>query len=181
VVTLVARLTPIKRPERFVELAAALAGVHPDVEFLVAGGGELLEPLRALAMRLRAPVRFLGWMSDVETVYSASDVVVLTSDNEGMPVSLIEAALAGRPCVTTDVGGASEVVASGTTGIVTATDVGALAAAVGRLLDDEELRQTMGAAAAERAHRFFGAERLANDTAGIYEELADRSRVLSAS
>ena len=181
VVTLVARLTPIKRPERFVQLAGALAGAHPDVEFVVAGGGELLESLQDLATRLRAPVRFLGWMSDVETVYSASDVVVLTSDNEGMPVSLIEAALAGRPCVTTDVGGASEVVASGTTGMVTATDVGALAAAVGRLLDDEELRRTMGAAAAARAHRFFGAERLANDIAGIYEELAGRASVVAAS
>ena len=97
VVTLVARLTPIKRPERFVQVAGALAGAHPDVEFVVAGGGELLEPLQDLATRLRAPVRFLGWMSDVETVYSASDVVVLTSDNEGMPVSLIEAALAVDP------------------------------------------------------------------------------------
>lgn len=181
VVTLVARLTPIKRPERFVQLAGALAGAHPDVQFVVAGGGELLDSLQDLATRLRAPVHFLGWMSDVETVYSASDVVVLTSDNEGMPVSLIEAALAGRPCVTTDVGGASEVVASGTTGIVTATDVGALAAAVGRLLDDEELRRTMGAAAAERAHRFFGAERLADDIADIYEELAGRASVVAAS
>jgi glycosyltransferase involved in cell wall biosynthesis len=97
-----------------------------------------------------------------------------------MPVSLNEAALAGRPCVTTDVGGASEVVASGTTGMVTAT-VGALAAAVGGLLDDEELRRTMGAAAAARAPRFFGAERLANDIAGIYEELAGPSSVVAAS
>ena len=74
-------------------------------------------------------------------------------------------------------GGASEVVANGTTGIVTASDVGALTAAVGRLLDDEELRRTMGTAAAPRAHRFFGAERLGYDIAGIYEELAGRSRI----
>ena len=176
VVTLVARLTSIKRPERFVQLAGALAKTHPEVEFVVAGGGELLESMEHMAAQLRAPVRFLGWMSDVETVYSASDVVVLTSDNEGMPVSLIEAALAGRPCVTTNVGGASEVVVSGTTGIVTATDVDALAAAVARLLHDKQLRQTMGAAAAARAHRFYGAERLGTDLAGIYEELACRSR-----
>ena len=105
-------------------------------------------------------------------MYSASDVVVLTSDNEGMPVSLIEAVFVGRPCVTTDVGGACEVVANGRTGMVTATDVGALAAAVTRLLDDEDLRGAMGAAAAVRAHRYFGAERLAQDITGIYEELA---------
>jgi glycosyltransferase involved in cell wall biosynthesis len=98
-----------------------------------------------------------------------------------MPVSLNEAALAGRPCVTTDAGCASEVVASGTTGMVTATDVGALAAAVGGLLDDEELRRTMGAAAAARAHRFFGAERLANDVAGHLREAGGRSSLVAAS
>jgi glycosyltransferase involved in cell wall biosynthesis len=181
VVTLVARLTPIKRPERFVQLAGALAGIQPDVEFVVAGGGELLEPLERTAARLQAPIRFLGWRSDVETVYSASDVVVLTSDNEGMPVSLIEAALAGRPCVTTDVGGASEVVASETTGIVTPTDVDALADAVVRLVRDKKLREAMGAAAAARAARFYGAERLGDDMAGIYEELAGRRSAVLAS
>ena len=55
-------------------------------------------------------LRSLGWRSDVETVYAAADLVLLTSDNEGMPVSLIEAGLAGRPAVATDVGSVAEVV-----------------------------------------------------------------------
>jgi len=174
VVTLVARLTSIKRPERFVQLAAALAGSHPEAQFVVAGGGELLAPMEQLATQMHAPVRFMGWVSDVEAVYAASDVVVLTSENEGMPVSLIEAACAGRPSVTTDVGGAAEVVANGLTGFVTTTDIDALAAGVVRLLSNEELRETMGAAAAVRAARLFGAERLAHDIADIYDDLACR-------
>ncbi len=181
VVTLVARLTPIKRPERFVQLAGALAGAHPDVEFVVAGGGELLQPLQDLATRLRVPVRFLGWRSDVETVYSASDVVVLTSDNEGMPVSLIEAAARGSTlchygCGRRQRGG----------GIrddrnrhrrptSTRSPPPSLSSSMTRSYDRRWVLRL------SRAQRLFGAERLANDTADIYEELAGRSSVLAAS
>ena len=171
VVTLVARLTPIKRPDRFLDVAEAVALRHPDAVFVVAGGGELLGALRARGHRSRVDVRFLGWRSDVETVYAASDVVALTSDNEGMPVSLIEAAMAGRPCVTTRVGAAPEVVIDGVTGYVTGLQVADLANAVNRLLDDDRLRSGMGAAARERAGLHFSAQRLIADLSGIYEEL----------
>ena len=120
---------------------------------------------------------FLGWRGDVETVYSASDVVVLTSDNEGMPVSLIEAAASGTPAVTTRVGSAPEVVADGVTGFVTDKDASALAVAVARLLDDSTLRASMARAASERAREKFGAERLASDVATLYEELAATSTI----
>ncbi len=57
----------------------------------MAGEGELLDELRVQARPLGDRVVFLGWRGDVETLYSACDIVLLTSDNEGMPVSLIEA------------------------------------------------------------------------------------------
>ena len=177
VVALVARLTKVKRPERFVEMAGALARTHPDAVFVVAGDGELATPLRTMAERLRVPVRFLGWRSDIETVYAAADVVALTSDNEGMPVSLIEASLAGRPCVTTDVGGASEVVADGRTGMVTEPDALALSAAVGRLSSDPQLRRSMGVAAQAYASRRFGGRRLVSDIDAMYAELAMSPRI----
>ncbi len=63
-------------------------------------------------------------------MYAAADLTLLTSDNEGMPVSLIEAAAAGRPAVATRVGSATEVVMDGRTGLVSATDEHALARAV---------------------------------------------------
>jgi glycosyltransferase involved in cell wall biosynthesis len=169
VVAFVARLTSIKRPERFLELSAALAQRHPDAIFVVVGGGALLDDLRFKAASAGLPIRFLGWRADVETVYAASDLVVLTSDNEGMPVSLIEASLAGRPCVTTRVGSAPEVVADGETGFVTDLSVAALADAVDRLLSDDALRGRMGRAAANRGRECFSAERLTRDIATLYE------------
>ena len=132
----------------------------------------MLDDLRSMATGAGLPVRFLGWRADVETVYAASDLVVLTSDNEGMPVSLIEASLAGRPCVTTRVGSAPEVVIDGETGFVTDVHVAALADAVDRLLGDEALRIRMGKAAALRGRKCFGAERLTSDMTSLYEGVA---------
>jgi glycosyltransferase involved in cell wall biosynthesis len=178
VVAFVARLTRVKRPDRFVAVARAVLATHPDAVFVVVGEGELLDGLRRQAAPLGSSIRFLGWRGDVETVYSACDVVILTSDNEGTPVSLIEAASCGRPAVTTRVGSAAEVVLHGSTGFVTAPDVGALARAVGLLLGDGDLRRRMGAAATEHARRSYGAARLAADTAALYEavlaELAEK-------
>ena len=171
VVAFVGRLTAVKRPERFVDVAAGVAPGRPDATFAVVGEGPLLEPLRARAAGLGDRVRFLGWRSDVETVYAAADVVVLTSDNEGMPVSLIEAASVGRPAVTTAVGSAAEVVAHGETGFVTSTDVGDIMGAVRTLLDDPALRERFGTAAAERASARFGVGRLVADVERIYASM----------
>ena len=123
VVATVGRLIAIKRPDRLLAVAARL----PEVTFLVAGEGPLLEQVRHEAT---PNVRFLGWRADVEVVQAAADVALLTSDNEGMPVALVEAALCGTPAVSTDVGSAREVVV----GEVTPPDPDALAAAVLRVL-----------------------------------------------
>ncbi|MGH9188930.1 MAG: glycosyltransferase [Acidimicrobiales bacterium] len=176
VVAFVARLTAVKRPDRFVDVATQLAARHPDTLFVVAGEGPLAYTMRASAECLGDAVRFLGWRGDVETVYAAADVVVLTSDNEGMPVSLIEAAHAGRPAVTTAVGSAAEVVVDGETGFVTGPSPESLADAVSRLLDDPALRSTMGKTAAERAARLFTPSRLIADTVRLYDEIRSRSK-----
>lgn len=123
VVATAGRLIGIKRPDRLLEVARLL----PEVIFVVAGEGPLLEATRAAAP---PNVRLLGWRPDVEVVYAAADLALLTSDNEGMPVSLVEAALCGTPAVSTDVGSAREVVV----GEVTSRDPVALAAAVRRVL-----------------------------------------------
>lgn len=173
VVVLVARLTPVKRPERFVEVARRLVDRHPHATFAVCGEGDLLKGLRQAASDLGHRLRFLGWRGDVEAVYAAADVVVLTSDNEGMPVSLIEAALSGVPAVATDVGSVREVVEHGVTGLVVETTVDALVHGVDLLLRDEARRQEMSAAAVPRAEERFGAARLVADVERVYEELAE--------
>jgi glycosyltransferase involved in cell wall biosynthesis len=171
VVSFVARLTAVKRPDRFAQMAAIVASRHPETLFVAVGDGELAGDLASRAATAGVPLRLLGWRSQMEAVYAASDVVVLTSDNEGMPVSLIEAQAAGVPCVTTRVGSAPEVIADGETGFVTGSDPSELARAVDRLLEDEVLRSSMGRAAARRAESRFGPERLASDVARIYEEV----------
>ena len=167
VVTFVGRLTRIKRGERFVELARALEPEFGNATFVIVGDGPEREMLQRSAHGL-SNVVFAGWQSDIAQVYSATDLLVLTSDNEGMPVALIEGAMQGVPAVATDVGAVRQVVADGDTGlVVTGTD--ALVEAVRRLLVDERLRGRMGAAAAERASAMFGENRLVADYAELYE------------
>ena len=172
VVCFVARLTRVKRPDRFADAVLDVARRHPSLVVLVAGEGEELEDLRRRLAPLGRSARFLGWREDVEVVYAASDVAVLTSDNEGMPVSLIEAQHCGVPAVTTRVGSAGEVVVDGVTGLVTAVSADAVADAVDRLLRDPQLRARMSTAARERAAAQFGAGRLVADITALYESIA---------
>jgi glycosyltransferase involved in cell wall biosynthesis len=168
VIAYIGRLTAVKRPDRFLNVAQRVGAKRTDVTFVVVGDGDLLDDVRRAAKPLGDRVRLIGWRADVATVYAAADVVVLTSDNEGMPVSLIEAAHAGRPAVTTGVGSAGEVVEDGVTGFVTSLDPDDIASLL-ELLADADLRSRMGAAAAERAAAEFSTERLVRDVADVYE------------
>jgi glycosyltransferase involved in cell wall biosynthesis len=174
VVAFIGRLSAVKRPDRFVAAAEIVAERHPDAIFLVVGDGEQRTRLEALPKR--ADVRFLGWRGDVATVHAAADLVVVTSDNEGMPVSLIEAAMAGRACVTTDVGSAGEVVLDGRTGRVVPREPAALADAIAELLIDPELRRALGAAAREHALATFSQRAVIERLTDVYRRGPVRPR-----
>jgi glycosyltransferase involved in cell wall biosynthesis len=171
VVTLVARLVPIKRVDRFLETAALLRE-RAGVRFVIVGDGELRdelqasEPARALGDRLV----WAGFRRDVPDVCFASDVVVLTSDNEGTPVSLIEAQAAATPVVSTNVGGVRSVVLDGETGLL-ADDPPALSAAVASLLDDPSRAAAMATRGREHVLSTFGVERLVDDLDRLYRRL----------
>ena len=127
-------------------------------------------------------VSFVGYMQDVTQVAAAADVAVLSSDNEGTPVSLIEAAAAGRPAVATAVGGVPDVVADGKTGLlVPPGDHEALARAIRRLLEDPGMRKRMGGAARAHVRARFSIERLVHDLEALYGDLlASRATSISA-
>jgi glycosyltransferase involved in cell wall biosynthesis len=171
VVTLVARLVPIKRVDRFLETAALLRD-RPGTRFVIVGDGELREELQASepARALGDRVVWAGFRRDVPDVCFASDVVVLTSDNEGTPVSLIEAQAAGVPVVSTSVGGVRTVVLDGETGLL-ADDPADLAAAIASLLDDPDRARTMAARGREHVLATFGIERLVDDLDRLYRRL----------
>ena len=163
-----ARVVRVKRPDRLVGTALA----SPDVDFIVGGDGALREGLEE---RASSNLRSLGW-ADPATFWSACDLAVLTSDNEAMPYSLVEAALAGLPAVTTDAGSASEVVLNGVTGLVVPLSAQAVAEGVRRLVADPELMASMGAAARERALQEFSPQRMLSEHTVAYEEAIARRR-----
>jgi glycosyltransferase involved in cell wall biosynthesis len=169
--TFIGRITQIKRPDRFLQMAEIVSSKHKNVKFLVAGGGDLLGKCKLIASDRDLPVIFLGWRSDIENILSASDIVVLTSDNEGTPVSLIQAGLAGKPTVSTNVGSVKEIVLNGKTGLITELTPKALADAANTLLVDEVLRTNLGVAANLHTRSNYGVERLVKDHAYLYKEL----------
>ncbi|MEU8278442.1 glycosyltransferase [Microbispora bryophytorum] len=171
VVAFVGRLTGVKRPDRFVAVARALLARLPGCRFVVCGGGELTGEVERAAQAAPGAFHLLGWRADVETVYAAADVVLLTSDNEGTPLTLIEAGMAGTPVVATRVGSVGEVVRHGVTGLLAATDAGELAAHAYRLLTDPALARRMGESARRWTTDSFAVERLVADTEALYRSL----------
>ena len=174
VVTTVGRLTAIKQHTLFLEMAERLAKDSDRFVFLIVGDGELRAALEARVneLGLAACVRFLGWRGDLETVYGATDVFVLTSRNEGTPVALIEAMAAGVASVSTDVGGVRDVVTDPQLGsLVPFGDAAALADAVAALADAPGRRSAVGLAARASVRERFHAARLIDDIRSLYWQL----------
>lgn len=174
VVTTVGRLTAIKQHTLFLEMADRLAKRSDRFLFLIVGDGELRTALetRATELGLGSRVRFLGWRGDLENVYGATDVFVLTSRNEGTPVALIEAMAAGVASVSTDVGGVRDVVTGPHLGsLVPFGDAAALADAVMLLADAPGRRVDVGRAGRASVRERFHSSRLLEDIRTLYWEL----------
>ena len=156
------RLTLVKRPDRVIELAKHFPGVN----FIVAGDGELRAELEAMAS---SNVYFLG-VQNSDEMFSLADVVLLTSDSEGMPLTLIEGQMAGVPAIATDVGSVSEIVENGVTGLLTSTHIEQIISSLGRLLGDSMLRSTMAKNAKERALDRFSIEKMVDSHIQVYQQ-----------
>jgi glycosyltransferase involved in cell wall biosynthesis len=170
-ITFVGRLTQIKRPDRLLDVANECKQRGLDLRFLVAGEGELFESSKARAQSEQLNVTFLGWRSDIAQIFAASDIAILTSDNEGIPLTLIQAAQAGLPIVATNVGSISDIVVNESTGYLTATSASDMADAIEKLVRDAQLRRIMGEAGKARASQYFSLERMLKDHADLYRSL----------
>ena len=166
----VGRLTTIKRPERLIDLARFLKDKHPESCLLIAGAGELLDPLSAQAQRELLPITFFGWRKDIGMIFSASDIAVLCSDNEGIPLTLIQASQAGLPIVSTDVGSVGDIVINGTTGLLTEVSSKGLIEGVSTLLNDPGLGKRFGKAGQERAKEFFSSQAMVEHHQKLYSQ-----------
>lgn len=176
VVGAVGRLVWEKGYRELFEAVALVRARLPHARFVVVGPSD---PDKADAVsdadvdRAEASgVRFLGLRHDVDRLYAGMDLYVLASHREGFPRSAMEAAAMGLPVVATDIRGCREVVTDGLNGRLTPVgDVRALAGAIGELVDDPDLRRTMGDASRKKAVAEFDQQRVIDITLEVYDRL----------
>lgn len=181
-VGIVGRIVPIKNHRLFLEAAATVAVEEPAARFIVVGDGELRPEMEEYARKLGIGERviFTSWRRDLPRIYADLDVLAITSNNEGTPVSAIEAMAAGCPVVATRVGGVPDLIKEGETGYLAPPGDGqSLAAALLRLLRDPEAALRVGQAAQAVARDRFHAKRLTADMEGLYSHLLSEEGVSS--
>ncbi len=186
IISIVGRIVPVKNHDLFVRAAAQLWAQRGEVplRFLIVGDGESRAAMEAGFAREGVPYSYfpqtgvpaaatcISWSKEVDSVFAASDIVALTSHNEGTPVSMIEAQAAGRAVVCTNVGGVADVIENGVAGFVTPpNDTAALTEALQKLISSSELRTKMGAAGKAGVVKRFSYQRLVSDMDGYYRRL----------
>jgi glycosyltransferase involved in cell wall biosynthesis len=190
VISIVGRLVPVKNHKLFIDaLKIVLQNTDKKVRaFIVGDGEERINIINYLAAqqidfvfwpdeKRVASVTLTSWHKDVDVVYAGSDIIALTSNNEGTPVSLIEAQAANKPIVTTRVGGISDVVIPNKTAFIsTKGNVQKLAKNLFILVEDEELRAQMSDAGRAFVLDRFSYSRLVQDTATLYRQLLSNNR-----
>jgi len=176
IVTWIGRAVPVKAPHRILEIAkeCRLRGLR--VQFIVVGDGSLFSALKRLVKEEDLPISFLGWQSCIEKILSFSDLVLLTSENEGTPVSLIQAQMAGVPVLTTDVGSAAEVLKNNQSGFCLEYSVKDFADKIELLAGDLGMKASFGAVGKAFALDNFSVNRLVSDHAELYRELISQSK-----
>jgi glycosyltransferase involved in cell wall biosynthesis len=171
VLTMVGRLVSQKDPLTFLE---ACRFINQDYQAVIVGDGELREQIETFITQnqLDNKVILTGERKDVPEILAASDIFVLASNWEGLPLVIIEAEMAGLPVVASRVGGVAELVQDGTTGFtVPPRDARALAEALKKLIENAPLRQSLGRAGREKALNEFTFDRMLEKTHKVYEEV----------
>ena len=185
VLTITGRLVPIKNQSLFLEAIRHLSDNSPQkIKAFIVGDGESRKGLEEKARQLGIgfstekdtvhdkPLVFTSWRSDIDQINAGSDIIVLTSFNEGTPVSLIEAQAAGKPVVSTRVGGIGDVVKENETGLLSdINDTVTFCNNLLRMTEDKELRSKFGQAGEQYVTTRYSYRRLVTDMAALYYEL----------
>lgn len=173
---IIGRITPIKNHALFLNAAVLIKAKQPKAKFIIVGDGEVRGETEALvdALGLRESVIFTGWQKDVAHIYSDLDVSVISSINEGTPVTVIEALAGGCPVVATAVGGLPDLLDHGKLGrLVDEQTPEALSKAILDTLASPPDGREAQALMVDR----YGIERLVKDLDGLYRGiLAKKNR-----
>lgn len=184
-IAIVGRLVPIKNHQLFVKaIAEAKQRTGKKIRAFIVGDGQTRSEIEMLAHKLnlvispngtttlKPDIRFSSWIKNIDYVYAGVDIVALTSLNEGTPVSLIEAQAAGKPVVSTDVGGIKDISLEGNSILLSdSNDDDAFIENFIKLINDDELRIKMKNNARDFIIKRFDYHRLVSDVSDLYSHL----------
>jgi glycosyltransferase involved in cell wall biosynthesis len=185
---IIGRLVPIKNHQLFLKgLKKALESSNKKIKAFIIGDGESRQKIEQTAVSLGIsfsrhtekdhphPLIFTSWREDVDMIYAGLDIVALTSLNEGTPVSLIEAQAAGKPIVSTRVGGISDVVQENITALLSGIDdEKGFADNLVKMVSDQELRRSFQQEGKSNILLKYGYKRLVDDMSKLYYELLEK-------
>jgi len=178
-VVTVGRYTEQKNHHVLLDALALLAPERPRLRALLVGVGELEEDLvlRTTELDLEGVVTITGERNDAIDITAAADVFALSSDWEGLPLALLEAMALGIPVVATAVNGVPDAISDGDNGLlVPRRDPQALAQALSRVLDDDELRRRLGSRARAWAEAACSEAAMTSGYLGVYASAFERRR-----
>jgi glycosyltransferase involved in cell wall biosynthesis len=170
--TFVGRLSQIKRCDRIIETAIQVKDDSSSPQFLIIGDGELRESLENMGRNL--PITFLGWESQTEDWLAISDAAILLSDNEAVPLAMIEAGLAGLPVIATNVGSMGDVVENGVNGFLVDPIISEIASKIISLSESPKLRKELGDKGKELARQRFSLATMISKHEQVYSQLMSR-------
>jgi len=182
-VAIIGRLAPIKNHAFFLQVVEQLLakGIR-NARFFIVGDGELQAEIAAASAEINqkygVKIVLTSWIKDIATFNAGMDIICLTSNNEGTPVSLIEAQACNVPVVTTEVGGVRDIVSDGETGfIVQKGNLQQFADKLGTLIENEEIRKKMSQNGWSFVREKFHYTRLVSDMAAYYRELLAKNKM----
>lgn len=189
VISIVGRLVPVKNHRLFLNaLKLVSERTTKKVRAFIIGDGELRAQIEQIARELQIPfdnnnlrspnlLTFTSWIRDIDVSNAGSDIIALTSLNEGTPVSLIEAQASGKPIVSTRVGGIANIMVEGQTGLLSDSgDILGFATNMLRLVDDDALRKAMSDQGSSHVMQHYSHQRLAHDMGALYRRLLSQKR-----
>ena len=179
-VVFIGRLFPQKNPMLFIDMAQRVLTAGARCKFAIVGDGPLRSIIESsIASRgMTRSIMVTGFRQDVVRILSAADVLVLTSDWEGMPNVILEALSSGTPSVATDVGGVRELIVDGSNGyVVPRGDAERLSACVLSMFQSPEIRDHLGRCGREYVQKHFSIDRMVDETAALYNALLYEKRL----
>jgi glycosyltransferase involved in cell wall biosynthesis len=188
VINIIGRLAPVKNHNFFIRLIAeTLKSTNKKIRAFIVGDGELKTVIQDAATaagiqwtanKEHAQLNFTSWIKNIEYALAGSDIVCLTSDNEGTPVSLIEAQAAGKVVLATDVGGVRDVIGDvigpGCGSVSPKGDLAGMKADLLRFIESPDLRAEAAQSGPSFAMKHFHYSRLVNDVRELYFSLLNR-------